>query len=263
MKKTIKSLIFLTIAAVMLLPAGGCREKTPRMFYEIKIYDVSGPGQAERTEKYISGALKPVLRRSGIEGVGVFKPVEADTADAGKYVYVFIPYETADKYFSMKVVLEKDADYQKRAGDFLNASTDDPPFQRYESILLKAFEGMPRFRAPSFDTDRQERIYELRSYESATEHKAGKKIDMFNNEEIALFEKLKFNAVFYGQVLSGSHMPNLMYMTTFQNMETHDEKWEEFRNDPDWIRMRDMEEYRNTVSKNTQYLLYPTSYSDF
>ncbi len=263
MKKTIKSLIFLIIAAVMLLPAGGCRENTPRMFYEIKIYDVSGPGQAERTEIYISGTLKPVLRRLGIEGVGVFKPVEADTADAGKYVYVFIPYETADKYFSMKEVLEKDTDYQKRAGDFLNASPDDPPFQRYESILLKAFEGMPRFRIPSFTTDRSERVYELRSYESATEQKAVKKIDMFNNGEIALFEKLGFNAVFYGQVLAGSHMPNLMYMTTFQNMESHDEKWEEFRNDPDWIRMRDMEEYRNTVSKNTQYLLYPTSYSDF
>ena len=166
MKRIIKSLIFLTIAAVVLLSSGGCREKTPRMYYEIKIYDVSGPGQAERTEKYIAGALKPVLRRSGIEGVGVFKPVETDTADFGKYIYVFIPYETADKYFSMKVVLEKDADYQRRAGDFLNASPDDPPFQRYESILLKAFEGMPRFRAPSFDTDRQERIYELRSYET-------------------------------------------------------------------------------------------------
>lgn len=263
MTKAIRSLFPMVFVAVLLLPAGGCREQIPQMFYEIKIYDVSGPGQAERTERYISGALKPVLRRSGIEGVGVFRPLESDTAASGKYIYVFIPYETADKYFSMKVVLEKDADYQKRGSDFLNAPHDNPPFQRYESILLKAFAGMPRFSTPSFATDRSERVYELRSYESATEYKAGKKIDMFNNEEIALFEKLGFNAVFYGQVLAGSHMPNLMYMTTFQDMKTHDEKWEEFRNDPDWIRMRDKEEYRNTVSRNTQYLLYPLSCSDF
>jgi hypothetical protein len=34
--------------------------------------------------------------------------------------------------------------------------------------------------------------------------------------EVPLFVRLGFNAVFYGEVIVGSHMPNLMYMTTFE-----------------------------------------------
>jgi len=33
-------------------------------------------------------------------------------------------------------------------------------------------------------------------------------------------------------------------MTTFQDMKVHDEKWAAFRTDPDWVRMRGMEEYK-------------------
>ena len=160
-------------------------------------------------------------------------------------------------------MLEKDAVYQQAAKSFNDAPYDNPPFARYESIFMKAFKGMPQMKVPSFSTPAGERIYELRSYESPTEGKASKKRDMFNNGEIALFEKLGFNTVFCGQVLAGSHMPNLMYMTTFQDMKIHDEKWAEFGKHPDWIKMRDMEEYKNTVSKNTKYLLHPTAYSDF
>ena len=42
--------------------------------------------------------------------------------------------------------------------------------------------------------------------------------------EIILFDRLDFNAVFYGEVISGSKMPNLMYMTTFDNQESRDAK---------------------------------------
>jgi len=264
MKKFISRRFAVLTAIILILPLVSCSEKpVQQMFYEIKIYNVPQPGQAERVDKYLQDAFIPALHRSGIESVGAFKPIEADTAAFGKLVYVFIPYETADKYVSVVSVLENDAEYQKAGEDFLNPPVNDPPFARYESIFLKAFRGMPAYRVPSFNTPPAERIYELRSYESATEAKAAKKRDMFNNGEMDIFEKLEFNAVFYGQVLAGSHMPNLMYMTTFQNMKVHDEKWAAFGKDPDWVRMRDMEEYKNTTSKNTRYLLHPTEYSDF
>jgi hypothetical protein len=49
---------------------------------------------------------------------------------------------------------------------------------------------------------------------------------MFNlGDEIRLFKKLGFNAVFYGEVLSGAQMPNLMFMTSFNNMAAHDQHW--------------------------------------
>jgi hypothetical protein len=104
----------------------------------------------------------------------------------------------------------------------------------------------------------------LRSYESATEAKAVKKIQMFNQGgEIKLFDQLGFNALFFGEVLVGSHKPNLMYMITFSDMASHDTKWKSFGTHPEWKRLSSMEEYKNTVSKANPYLLHPASYSDF
>ncbi len=86
---------------------------------------------------------------------------------------------------------------------------------------------------------------------------------MFNEGEIDIFDHLGFNAVFYGEVLAGSRMPNLMYMTSFENETTQKEKWGNFGSDPDWIKMRDMEEYQGNVSHIDIFLLHPTEYSDF
>jgi len=263
MKNPISRLFAVLTALILLFPHISCSQKpVQQMYYEIKIYNVPQPGQAESVDKYLADALIPALHRNGIKNVGAFKPIEADTANFGK-LFVFIPFETGEKYIGLDALLEKDAVYQGAAKSFINAPYDNPPFARYESIFMKAFKGMPQMKVPSFSTPAGERIYELRSYESPTEEKAAKKRDMFNDGEIALFEKLGFNTVFCGQVLAGSHMPNLMYLTTFQDMKIHDEKWAGFGKHPDWIKMRDLEIYKNTVSKNTKYLLHPTSYSDF
>jgi hypothetical protein len=205
----------------------------------------------------------PALHRAGISKAGVFKPIETDTA-VGKMIYVFIPFRTIDQYMQLPELIGKDKVYAEAGKSFLDAPYDDPPFVRYESILLKAFMNMPQFAAPGYSTPAGERIYELRSYESATEAKAMKKREMFNiGGEIALFKTLKFNAAFYGEVLVGSHKPNLMYMTTFENMASHDAHWKAFQEHPDWIKLKVMPEYLNTVSKNNTFLLHPTSYSDF
>ncbi len=234
-----------------------------QMYYEIKIYRIKDPGQAGVIDKYLKEAFIPAMHRAGISKIGVFKPVEADTA-YGKLIYVFIPYKTTDEYFKLVTLLENDKVYQSTGKDFIDAPYNNPPFVRYESILLKAFTGMPQFRPPVFDTPVGDRIYELRSYESATEAKAAKKIQMFNEGgEIGIFESIGANAVFWGQVILGSNMPRLMYMTTYSDMKSHDEHWTLFRNHPDWKTLSSMEEYKNSTSKTNAFLLHPTSYSDF
>jgi len=85
---------------------------------------------------------------------------------------------------------------------------------------------------------------------------------MFNTGgEISLFKRLGFNAVFYGSVIAGSRMPNLMYMTTFENMAARDAHWNTFRVDAEWKKLSAMEYYKNTVSKNDTILLTPANYS--
>jgi hypothetical protein len=261
MKKIFVTALTILLLAVPVFVSG--KGPSKQMFYEIRIYRVNKPSQAETTEKYLKDSFIPAMHRAGISTIGVFKPVETDTA-YGKLVYVFIPFKILDQYLKLSETLDNDKVYQESGREFLDAPYNNPPFARYESILLKAFTHMPQFRIPAYTTSPAERIYELRSYESATEAKAAMKIKMFNEGgEIGIFEKVGSNAVFYAQVLMGSLRPRLMYMTTYADMKSHDEHWNVFRNHPDWVTLKAQKEYQNTTSKTNPYLLHPTDYSDF
>lgn len=235
-------------------------------YYNIKVYNISSKAQEAKVDAYLKDVYIPAMHRAGITQVGVFKPIEQDTVSKlfGKVIFVFMPLRSIDQYLQLPVVLNNDKVYVAASRSFVEAPFDNPPYARLENILLKAFTNMPKFRAPSYTTKPAERIYELRSYESPTEAKAVKKIEMFNQGgEIALFEKLGFNAAFYGEVLVGSHMPNLMYMTTFETRESREAHWAKFQDSPDWKTLKGMEEYKDTVSKNNTILTAPTDYSDF
>ena len=111
---------------------------------------------------------------------------------------------------------------------------------------------------------KNERVYELRSYESATEKIFQNKVHMFNEgDEIGLFKRLNFNAIFYAEVVAGSKMPNLMYMTSFENMADRDAHWKSFGSDPVWKKLSAMSEYKNNVSHIDIMFLRPTDYSDY
>jgi hypothetical protein len=133
-----------------------------------------------------------------------------------------------------------------------------------ETILLQAFSLAPKLQLPALKESRRNRIYELRSYESATEKIFQNKVKMFNEgDEIGLFKRLNFNAVFYGEVIAGGKMPNLMYMTCHENKTLRDANWKAFGNDPFWKKLSAMPEYQHNVSHIDITFLYPTEYSDY
>ena len=87
---------------------------------------------------------------------------------------------------------------------------------------------------------------------------------MFNDgDEIGLFKRLGFNAIFYGEVLAGAKMPNLMYMTSFENMDERNAHWKSFVDDPQWKKLVAMPEYQHNVSHIDIMFLRPTDYSDY
>ena len=58
-------------------------------------------------------------------------------------------------------------------------------------------------------------------------------------------------------------MPNLMYMTSFENMADRETHWQSFREDPEWKELSAKPEYKNNVSRNEQILTSATPYSDY
>ena len=234
-----------------------------REYYFLKTYTLDTDEQVATTDDYLQNAFIPGMKRLGIGPIGVFKdrPAEEDTVDQ---TFVLIPFKSLDQFEQHDKQLMDDQRYRTAGASYLEAAHDNPPYTQIESVLIKAFEDMPQMATPKLNGPRAERIYELRSYESATELDYWNKVDMFNaGGEIILFDELEFNAVFYGEVLSGSNMPNLMYMTTHKNQETRDKNWDAFRTSPKWEALKADPKYQNNVSHIDIYFLYPTEYSDY
>ena len=105
-----------------------------------------------------------------------------------------------------------------------------PPYTRIENILLQAFPLAPTIQQPQLKSPKKGksvRIAQLRKQQQSSYNTS--KVKMFNvGNEVSIFKHLNFNAVFYAEVLAGSHQPNLMYMTTFENMADREAKWKLF-----------------------------------
>lgn len=258
----VKNTIFIIAILVSLSPLV-YGAKGPHDFYQIKIYHLKNNDQVAQVDQYLKDAYLPALHRYGIKNIGVFKPIANDTASV-KFIYVLIPFNSSEAWMNLDQKITKDAAYLSSAKSFIEAPFDKAPYERMESVLLDAFSGQGHLVIPS--TKNAERVFELRSYESPTLHLAEKKMAMFNTGgEIQIFNRLKFNPVFYAKVISGSHMPNFMYMPIFENVQQRDAQWKIFGNDPKWkeISTDPFNENKVSVSHIDSILMHSTSYSDY
>lgn len=221
-------------------------------FYKLIVYHFSSDSQEKRLDSFLAQHYLPALHSNGFKQIGVFKPISNDTA-ADKQLLVLLGSSNLNKLISpIQWSLNENASYK------------EPIYNRYEQFLLRAFKGMPSMKLPIDQSKKAERIFELRSYESPTEEKYLNKVHMFNEGgEIELFKQLQFNAVFYADVLFGSKMPNLMYMTSFDNMESRNEHWKAFGASSTWKKLSAMPFYQNNMSALHSQLMRSTSYSDY
>lgn len=259
-KKGINILFFYLLVSTSALAQ---TNKPLREFYHMTIYHYKTDSQEIILDKYLQNALLPALHRLKIKNVGVFKAIANDTASS-KVLYVIMPVKSLDGLTMISAKLSVDRTYQSEGADYINAKYSASPYTRMETILLHAFHLAPQMQLPQLKGERKERVYELRSYESATEKIFKNKVQMFNEgDEIGLFKKLNFNAVFYSVVVAGNKMPNLMYMTCFENKADRDEHWKQFGSHPDWKRLSSLPEYKNNVSHIDITFLRPVDYSDY
>jgi hypothetical protein len=228
-------------------------------YFELKIYHLKTARQEARVDSFLQQQYLPTLRAAGIPTIGVFKPIGNDTA-ADRRIYVFTPFTSLKQWEQFgKTTAPK---LVAAGGSYENTAHSNPAYTRLETIFIKAFDEMAGLTAPQLSTPKSERVYELRSYEGASEKIFRNKVQMFNaGGEIKLFSRLKFNAIFYGEVLFGPKMPNLLYMTSFANMPDREAHWKAFGADPEWKKLSTMPEYQNNVSHMDITFLRPTAYS--
>ena len=264
MKKLLKpTAVVLTICLFTFFIQSWSADKTKRDFYRLTVYHFNSAAQEKTLDNYLQNALLPALHKLNIKNIGVFKNHSNDTL-ADKTLYVLVPMQSLEDVVNVPGKLLVDKDHNAAGAEYIDAVYTTSPYTRMETILLHAFSLAPRLQLPALKGSRKERIYELRSYESATEKIYQNKVKMFNDgDEIGLFKRLNFNASFYGEVLAGGKMPNLMYMTCHENKAARDANWKAFVDDPYWKKLSAMPEYQHNVSHIDISFLYPTEYSDY
>ena len=228
-------------------------------FYSLLVYHLKDKGQEARLDTYCQQALIPFLHKQGFGKIGVFKPVTGDTT-----LYILIPSTNLEKLLKWPENALKDAAYLQNGKDYVETAWDHPIYSRMETIVLEAFPEMPQLSAPELNGPDTARIYELRSYEGPTERLYQNKVEMFNKgNEVGIFKRLGFNAVFYASVLSGSKMPNLMYMTSFESRAEREAHWKAFGADAEWKKLIGDTYYAHNVSHQDITLCHATPYSEY
>ncbi len=260
MKINVNDLRIICLIFLLCFTVSAKATEPPRCYYQLKIYHYKTKSQEDKLDTYLKNAYIPASGRASAWEIGVFKTLEQDTTD--RRIYVLSTFRRYGLLQKIDKRLMKDQQYLIDAKDFLDATYNDAPYTRFETVILRAFPRWPISAKPELTANKIDRIYELRSYESPTQKYHLSKVKMFNQGgETLLFSRLKFNAIFYADVLIGSHMPNLMYMTAFENKADRDKHWDTFSNDPEWKTLSAMPEYQHNVSKAEIIFLHPTEYS--
>ncbi len=249
-----------TAALAAAVPAKGA---TPRPeggeYIELRSYRLRPGAPHALLDSYLEEALIPTLNDLKVESVGAF--TEPDAKD-GPAVWVLIPHPTLQSAASVNATLNADPAVQGMGSAYLTSPTkEQPAFDRIDSWLFLPFSGLPRLAVPALARARKPRVFEMRTYESFSELKALKKVEMFNAGEIGVMQELNLSPVFYGQALLGRDLPQLTYMLCSPDMETHKRNWAAFGVHPVWVKLKNDPQYADTVSKITSRFMVPTPYS--
>ena len=221
--------------------------------YEIRTYELFQYSNFKNFNNYFENHFIPSLNQQGINNIGVFKEVSEDLP---RKIYVFIPYADIKSYHKARLLMASNEIIQKASAEL--SPVNKPIFNRYETSLYMAFDGMPKMVKP----DDKNRFFELRTYESHSEDAYRRKVDMFNEGELELFDQLDFGSVFFGDKIAGEGMPCLTYMLAFESLEERNENWGQFSDHPTWTKLKSDPAYKDSCcSSITRAFLIALPYS--
>lgn len=250
----VKNSAFAAGAAVTFSASGiqqpGINDKS---IYELKVYHIARGGNNKGLlEQYYKEALIPLFNRHDVKVV----TFDEYSMEEPVKVYALIAFPSVSVYLSVKEALDTDVAFLEASKSYSEIPASTPVYTRYETFLLEAFDRLPSVMMPPDEN----KLFELRIYESANEDAGRRKVEMFNKEEIDLFLKVGLQPVFFGKILAGQYMPALIYMVGLPDMAGRDPAWAKFSASEEWAVMRAKPEYANTVSNIRRIFLTPSNW---
>lgn len=221
----------------------------PKELYELRRYEIRTGGNQNALIEYIQNVLSPTLQDKGVRTTALFRELGNSEPTA---IWMLIAYPSTEVYLASQE-LHKDSTYTSKASKYNAIEEGQYIYNRIESMLLLAFDGITQMEAIKDNSS----LFELRMYEGYSEDATKRKIDMFNKEELDLFYEVGLHPVFFGEQIIGPYRPCLTYMIQFKDMEEHDANWKKFIDSEKWNTMVVKDEYAHTVSKIHKIFLTP------
>jgi hypothetical protein len=239
---------------------GAAENSEANVYLELKRWQLhtTPENQTKRVAEFLRSGYAPAIKRAGAHLIGALSNY---IGMEGPFLISLTQYESLAAFQSALEKLPRDSEYQQSL-ETLNHG-EGYPFQRVESSLLKTFDGMPHPLLTSPDEHHSPRVFEMRRYESQTEVSFARKVKMFNDGEIAIFQRLGMRPVFFGATIVGPKMPNLVYMLSFDSLAARDELWKKFGSDPGWKKLSSPPAYHDDqiVANISNTILRPLDFS--
>jgi len=231
------------------------RKVSNKQYLELRQYHMTDADARGRFEDFLGKAAIPAWNEAGVRQVGVFAYLDDSSPD----LFVLLPYASADQVVEVRRKAWAAILGNQEVADVVGAPKAKPAYQRIESRFMLAFDGVPEVQVPE---KTEGRLFQLRTYESHSQAKAFKKVEMFNEGgELDIFRAVGMAPVFFGETLIGPNLPNLTYMLTFPDTDAQKTAWKKFLAHPKWKVLSKAAEYVDTVSHITNIMLRPAACS--
>ncbi|WP_421797027.1 NIPSNAP family protein [Haliscomenobacter sp.] len=196
-------------------------------YYEIQIHQAE-PGRLKYLQNRYRQFAIPLYRKHNIQVEGFWSPV--DPKDE-RIVSVLSYYSQASWLRSTKDFL-RDPKWKK-------GIEDSESVGRLEARSDKSFMRLTDFSAAKFPRNGTKgRVFELRTY-YATPGKLPNLLERFRNHTRKLFEKYGMTNLWYWTVVDAyPAQETLIYMLAHPSQEAGLKAFTDFRNDPEWIKVR-------------------------
>jgi hypothetical protein len=234
--------------------------ESTRSFLELKTWYLhnSGESQASRVSEYLQTGLFPALTRAGAKPVAALSNL---IGPDGPYIVTIVQHPSLA---TMETALAKVAgdEVHEKSSQKLSSGAG-LPFVTIESSILHSLAILPEAVLPTDSNTRPARIFELRTYQSQSMTALNKKAGMFNDGEIAIFQRLGMRPVFAGESIIGPRQPNITYMLSFDNLDGREKHWQQFGSDPAWKALSAHPELKDSeiVANISNVMLRPLAFS--
>jgi hypothetical protein len=212
--------------------ANAAKNESKTNFYLMENYYLRHSTQLPRINEFMSQGMLPASSKFH-SGPKIF--LEALVAAHLPQFVVIYGLESLDELSSMRAKLRQDSTFQKALAAWENGP--EPPYEHFSHTLLKATDYSTDISTAPVKAG-PPRIFELRVYHSPTWKQLTALHQRFAGPEIKIFHRVGVHPILYTETVIGANMPNLTYLTPFENLAAREKAWDAFGADPEWIKVR-------------------------